>query len=1260
MLYVIILITTLTKTLSHKSFETYKFTLKDTILKTGNYLVLSGGDGTIYKKSGYPAIPYYEYILPATGKVSKIEITNRKSEQYNGIYMPLPYFNKREMIERYIPDREFYSQQNLLPTKDFDVKELTIRGRKFIQLRIYPIKFNPANKSVLLTKEIFFKIYWHSQYTPSKKPFIFKNLIKGTLYTSTPSKESIEIEKGSVFDSALIWFKIPIVKSDAYKIPFSILHQNGLYATFPISEISMYSRGPDTLKSKLSDEDFYMQEIPILIKDVNSNGVFDENDYIIFYGEGPFSWRKGDTTFLPYHNPYTDTTFYWLAFGKSGKSMETLAYNPAPTIQEALGFFHYEKDETNIAWKGLLWIGEPVIRFQGSPDGEREYPFTLDQVINDTATLRIRLVGGEGIRRMVAIIGSTTLDTFIASNYFITQRTIHPFIVNNGLNSFKIKIYRLLDQDDSYGDQVFLDWYNVIYKTSTEGSSNREIFIKGNGNYTFSIGDQEGYVFNITDPLTPYLLNTYTINNKFYVHDTASEITRYFIAYDLLTPNIFLATNVGSLYSKDFNTTDMLIITSKGLIPSLWRYKSYRMSHFPTLEDSIWRWGNGNIEIIAVEDIYRDFGFGSHDPVSIRNFIYHAYTKSMNNSIPRLKFLMMVGDGTYDYRGIETMEGNIVPPYQPFETADINYYTEAKENFYSDMNDDGNPDLFYGRIPVRTSAEVAAYFNKIISYEQENTASFYRQRILLVADDERGPDGGDSEASWHVPQAEALYTSYTPPQAEKITVYETDYGTAQNYEERGRLAKIAFVNAMNAGNLIMGFYGHSNPVQMTHEMLFTINDVNLINTHSKPPLCVILTCKFGAFSRIEPKRIIAEDWVLNPNGVIGVIASPNATFAFSNGTTGRNIFGFALDGKKHPLGEITLAGNDRSYFLLGDPTIMFYYPIPDNSLEIDANNDTLRKGERSDVYILGDHFGTILTQVIGQPRTKTYYTYPNNYILSYHTTTPVLFKGSLEKIYDTAVFSFFLPVNADTGSIYVNALRTHNNVVKNATKTFQLSNGSQRPDVTGPTIKIKIRNQEVNAGETMNTPLSFNLQAEIEDSYGINLSGIGEEKGIYLIVDNTTYDLLPYFKYQTNSYTRGEVFYNVKIENEGLHDLSIVAYDNGGNRSQKTFKIYAEESTQKVNSVMIYPNPLRGNGGTYITFNIEKEAKVKLSIYTIAGTLIFESNNEYFPPGFNSIYWDGKDMFGDIPGSGLYIVMLTINTDGKKTKIRKGLFIERR
>ena len=1247
------LISSLVNLKSSTQKDVYKFVLEDSIYHYKNYVYINTSGHFVFNKPGSPSIPYYSYIIPAKGVLGKIKIEHTRTEYYSGKLLPLPSYDKKGMVAGYFENLNY--KENFIPPGILRIDTLNIRGYRFYRVNVFPVRY--SENRIILLREIIFSIKWQNKKYSPFKSFLFGNIIGYPYYRIKMNRGSKLI---SFFDSALIWFKIPVLKSGVYRVTYSDLKNKGLLATFSVNEIVLYSRGADTFKGALNERDFYAHEIPMMVKDQNSNGIFDEGDFIIFYAEGPFTWKKQDTTFLPFHNPYCDTTFYWLGFGKRGKRFKILEFHNGDTINTATGFYHHERDITNIAWKGLLWEGEAIIRFQGNSSGETSFNFVLNDVVGPEGILRIRLVGGEGIRRKVIISSSAVLDTFSPGGYFIIERTISPFPLQNGTNHFTVKIQRIEGEDDSYGDQIYLDYYDVIYQTTTQSTQNKEFFIRGNGNFVFPVGDKDATVFNITNPLSPYLLSTRSSGNIYFAHDTATGLSRYFVAREFYTPEIILEPQAGRLYRENFSNTDMLIITGKSLEPALWRYKTYREANFPILKDSLWMRGSGNIKVVTCEDIYRDFGYGLHDPVAIRNFVYHVYNASIQNGEPRLKFLLVVGDGTYDYRGIESREGNIVPPYEPFETADINVYAEANETFYTDMNGDNFPDIFYGRVTARTENEVAAYFNKIIAYEKQTAASPYRQRILLVSDDERGPYGGDSEASWHIPQAEALFTGYTPQNAEKVIVYETDFGSAQNPEERGRLAKAALINEMNRGALIMGFYGHSNPVQMTHEMLFTINDVNLINTHGKPPLCVILTCKFGAFARLEPPRIIAEDWILNPHGVLGVIASPNATFAFTNGVTGRRIFGFALNGKVHPLGEVSLSGRDPSYFLLGDPSVFFYYPLYDSTISFGNQDDTLYTGELSSIPVSGTDKGTYLVSIVGVPGVKTYYTYPNHYVLRYHESTPMLYRGSLRKEKDTTTFKFFLPLSADTGTIYINSLKSYDGILKEATGHYELRRGNVTGDLKGPDILLNVGDKVVTPGEIVNTPLTFSLKATLKDPHGINLVGTGDEKGIYLVLDNTTYDLTSYFRYSENSSTEGSLTYKLTLENEGEYEASFVAYDNAQNRNQITFKIYAEESAQRISKVLLYPNPLRGEGGVYITFEIEKPARVQVSIYSIAGTLIYKTHENTYPAGFNSIFWDGRDMFGNLPASGLYIVVLTVKTNEKKLRIKKGLFIERR
>ena len=55
----------------------------------------------------------------------------------------------------------------------------------------------------------------------------------------------------------------------------------------------MFNNGGHELSFKVTDTYYnppYTQEIPIFIRDVNGNSIFESNDYILFYGKSVNSW----------------------------------------------------------------------------------------------------------------------------------------------------------------------------------------------------------------------------------------------------------------------------------------------------------------------------------------------------------------------------------------------------------------------------------------------------------------------------------------------------------------------------------------------------------------------------------------------------------------------------------------------------------------------------------------------------------------------------------------------------------------------------------------------------------------------------------------------------------------------------------------------------------------------------------------------------------------------------------------------------------
>ncbi len=85
-----------------------------------------------------------------------------------------------------------------------------------------------------------------------------------------------------------------------------------------------------------------------------------------------------------------------------------------------------------------------------------------------------------------------------------------------------------------------------------------------------------------------------------------------------------------------------------------------------------------------------------------------------------------------------------------------------------------------------------------------------------------------------------------------------------------------------------------------------------------------------------------------------------------------------------------------------------------------------------------------------------------------------------------------------------------------------------------------------------------------------------------------------------------------------------------------------------------YPNPF--NPTTTISFSIQEDSKVEISIYNIKGQKIKNLANNEFMKGNHSIIWCGDDKFGDSISSGVYLYKLKVN--GKTVAVKKCLLMK--
>jgi hypothetical protein len=256
--------------------------------------------------------------------------------------------------------------------------------------------------------------------------------------------------------------------------------------------------------------------------------------------------------------------------------------------------------------------------------------------------------------------------------------------------------------------------------------------------------------------------------------------------------------------------------------------------------------------VVDVQDIYDAFGHGVFTPQAIRDFLAYAY----DNWSPAPSYVLLVGNGNFDYRCYWRCEPNYIPPYLVYPSPIVGEVA-ADNRFVTVSGDDFLPDMFIGRLPVSSSAEAATVVGKILAYEQNPPAGDWNQSALFVADNQpdREEDAGDfwdfadGIADGYVPG------TYTPEKIyydrfsdEEVPGHPDPPRPAPPYYAEVEDARAAILESVNQGTLLATYVGHGARIFWAKEKLFEEADVASLTNGGKLPVFLTFSCNTANFS----------------------------------------------------------------------------------------------------------------------------------------------------------------------------------------------------------------------------------------------------------------------------------------------------------------------------------------------------------------------------------------------------------------------------
>jgi hypothetical protein len=834
-----------------------------------------------------------------------------------------------------------------------------------IEVKNIPSTFNQAFRNYTARDLFFGKI----TLTPIiKEGNTFKKLVSfsysfGQNAMRQPPQNTVNAIENSVLSSGS-WYRFYVQKSGVYKISKSFLGSLGLNTNVDPRKIKIYGNGGRMLPL-LNSDDYPMDLAENAIQFIGeSDGIFDAQDYILFYAEGMDQWNndyKSNT------NIYSNRSYYYVtAQGGSGKRIADKTQPTGATTTSITAFdnhkFH-EIEETNIEKLGRVWFGENL-----SVDNEQEFDFEFPNLVTSSPIT---------VETHVAAVTSTINDFKIEANsqlvgtiaignsteVIVSERTLSA-PVNVSSSDVTVKItYNNNGVPNSKG---YLDYINITAKSSLQGFGEQFPFqydqaasLIGIGEFQLSNAATISQVWDVTD-----IYNVTKVDNtaqaSFTFKDNLGEVRKYRAVEisDYYSPSKESKSKVdnqnlkGTIFnnaSGQFQDIDYLIITPKSLNAQAEKLAAFHRSY-----------SNLNVKVVNLETIYPEFSSGKQDIGAIRNFVKYVYSNASTEA-KKVKYLNIFGDASYDFKDRVANNTNIVPIYQALDSYGEGEQSFASDDFFAMMDDDegrldygnsptngqmsiaydlGGIDIAVGRMIVSSTQQADEMVNKIIEYHDLKSYGSWRNNYVAIADDPSNDTMrlADNQLQFYQNRL-ADRISTEKPFMNVIKILLDSY--VQQTSAGGRRypkAREDIFSAFEKGALVFNYLGHGGEDGLSEERVWEKSDGQNLSNRYKYPLFITITCDFSRFD--NPYRPTAGEYTYwNPRGgaisMITTIRSigqgPAQTF---NDTLAQYLFSYGSNTYTSIAESLRLAKNVDSgtatnvVFYLGDPALMLAIPKP--------------------------------------------------------------------------------------------------------------------------------------------------------------------------------------------------------------------------------------------------------------------------------------------------------------------------------------------
>lgn len=1101
------------------------------------------------------------------------------------------------------------------------------------------------------------------------------------------------------------WYKLGVLSTGVYKLNYTTLQTMGLdMSALSFASLNIYGNGQGMLPEDNSvnrADDLILNATEVV--DNNGNGFFDTDDYVLFYGVGPHIWKNEGTRFSYQTHLYSDTAFYFVGIGTDAAQRVTTEaqVGGGTDVTQFSEHMHHELDQVNLIKTGSQWYGEKfdiltnyVVPF--SVPGIDQTAATSEVVVttvsratgalNETFTININSGLATTSHNIASVSGYT---------YAATGSSTLTFQPNS--SAINVSISYSKNQASSYGH---LNYVTLNTRRNLTMSGDQLMFRDLNSvgvgnvsNFILANAINVQAIWDVTDPTQPRIVD-HTLVGSTRHFSLQTDTLREFIAFT--GNNVPTPIPVGPVANQDLHSmtvVDYFIVSHPDFLA-----QANELATFHNTCDGL------SVAVVTPHQIYNEFSCGAQDITAIRMFMKMFYDRAAGDPNLMPKYLLLMGDASYDPKDRLSGNTNFIPTYQ--SPNSVSHISSFLSDDYFGLLDDSEAmnntdpvDIGIGRMPVQSAVEAQNMVDKIRHYVAcEGPTSIdactalagstvfgdWRTKLSFVGDDE--------DSNIHMGDSDIMVDSVraNAPEMNVNKIYFDAYVQESTPGgERYPEVNEAITKAVESGVLILNYIGHGGEVGWAHERVLDVPTINSWDNFDNMPLFMTATCEFSRFD--DPGRTSAGELVfLNDHGgSIALLTTTRLVFSGDNRELGKVFWGTVFDEPNNEpmrlgdvvrltkVGSTSSSQNHRSFSLIGDPALQIAIPKHDvitttiNGNPVPGVGDTLRA--LGTVTITGevhDVFGAKLTSYNGVVFPTVYDKSVNITTLQNDGLAPfnfdlqknVIYKGKATVTNGDFSFTFVVPKDIvytyGPGRISYYVVDETGADGHGYSEDFTVggTDTSATLDTDGPEIDLYMNDENfVFGGITNEEPI---LLAKVFDSNGINTVGSGIGHDITAILDENTSNaviLNDYYESDLDTYTSGSVTYPFSKLEEGTHTLTFKIWDVHNNSNEATTEFVVAESAElALDHVLNYPNPFT----TYTEFWFEhnqpcEDLEVSIQVFTVAGNLVKTINNRVTCSGFrvDPIVWDGRDDYGDQLARGTYIYRVGVTApDGEKAE----------